>query len=178
MKKSFLIFLSLFAGLFHINVFAQTQTSIPISITVPTVLALQVTANSANSVTFSNTNPGPGPDLDHGITLTSATTLTYTANMAYFIQINSSTPNFTGGPTTGSPPIMPVSVVQYKLHSNSTYIPLSSTPTNLVGAMGSEVTRGTGTYVLDFFINPGYTYAPATATNPYVITIVYTISNK
>lgn len=165
MQKSYKIFLFLLTGIFQMNAFAQVQINTPINITVPTVLDLQITANTATSLNFNTTTL-----LDNGITLTNATTLTYSSNKAYFITVNSQNANFTGGAT----PVMPASVVGYKLHTNPTYTALSSTAVPLVGAQGSEVTRGTGTYVLDFFVNPGYAYPPAAN---YSITIVYTISN-
>lgn len=166
MRKSLIISLLFFIGLFHRNAFAQTvflQTTVPI--TIPTVLDLQITANTATSANFNST-----ATLDNGITFSNGTTLTYKSNKAYFITINSQTANFTGG----SNPAMPASVIGYKLHTNPTYVALSSTAANLVGALGSESTRGTGTWSIDFLVNPGYLYPAATN---YSITIVYTISN-
>jgi len=72
--------------------------------------------------------------LDNGITFSNGTILTYMSNKAYFITINSQTANFSGG----SSPAMPASVIGYKLHTNPTYVALTSTATNLVGALGSE----------------------------------------
>ncbi len=167
MRKSYLFYLLLLMGIFHMNTYAQSN---PVTATVtigplPTVLDLQITANTATSVNFNTPTA-----LDNGITLLNATILTYSSNEAYFITINSSTANFSGG----SSPAMPASVVQYRLNGGSTYTALSSTAVSLKGAQGSEVIRGTGTYGIDFFINPGYTYPPA---SDYSITIDYTISN-
>ncbi len=165
MRKSLLIFMPLLVGILHMNAFGQTQSTIAVPITVPTVLDLQITANTATSINFNTT-----PLITNGITLLNATTLTYKSNKNYYITINSQTANFTGGAT----PAMPASVVQYRLNGGSTYVGLTATAAPLVASSGTKAGRGTGTYGIDFVINPGYIYPPAAN---YLITIVYTISN-
>jgi spore coat protein U-like protein len=167
MRKFCLIFSTILVVIFHLDTFGQVNfltTTVPINISA--VLDLGITTNTANTINFNTTTA-----INNGITLLNATILTYKSNQAYYITINSQTANFTGGAT----PAMPASVVQYRLNGGSTYVGLSATAAPLVASSGTKAGRGTGTYGLDFFINPGYAYPPAAN---YLITIVYTISNQ
>ena len=69
---------------------------------------------------------------------------------------------------------MPASVVQFKLNGASTYVPLSTSPTSLIGTSAAKNARGTATIGVDYKVNPGYSYAPA---DDYGMVITYTISN-
>jgi spore coat protein U-like protein len=125
------------------------------------VLDLQV--NSFPS-TFFNFNSIA--NLDAGITQSSAVVLTYKSNEPWHVGIQASTANFTGS----SPTAMPASVVQWTLHNGTTFTPLS---TVVASVNGSNNARGTGQVTLDFKMNPGYIYAPAT---DYSLTVVFTLT--
>lgn len=165
MRKLHLIPLFICIGLFQMKATAQVQLITTVPITVPTVLDLSLTSGSLNTFNFNTTSL-----IDLGITLSSATTLTYKSNQAWHVTIAAASANFTSASATP----MPASVIQYRLHGSGSYTALSATAVSLLGTTGSPVTRGTGTIVLDFFLNPGYSYAPAT---DYTMTIKYTITN-
>ncbi|MHB8208017.1 hypothetical protein [Mucilaginibacter sp.] len=146
---------------------AQTVfLSQPVNITVPMVLDLTTATGALNTVNFNTTAL-----LDNGITLTNATTFTYSSNQAWYVTIKAASANFSGSSSTP----MPASVIQYRLNgSGGSFTALTATAASLTGTTGTKNSRGTSTIGVDFFLNPGYIYAPAT---DYTITINYTISN-
>ena len=131
------------------------------------VLDLQVTTGSALTFNFNSIAL-----LDAGITQTDAATLTYRSNQPWYINIAANSTTFSES-AGGNPTPMPASVIGYRMTGGSTYTPLSTTATSLDGTTGSKNARGKGTVSVDFFVNPGYTYAPET---DYAMTITYTIT--
>ena len=150
------------------NAFAQIGTSAPtgtFTVKIVEVLDLAVTSGANNTFDFNSI-----AKLDAGIESLGAVTLTYKSNKPWFINVNAGSANFTGS----SPTPMPASVVQYKLSSGGSYTPLSTTPTTLSGTTAAKNARGTASIAIDYKVNPGYAYAPAT---DYGLTVTYTISN-
>ena len=136
-----------------------------VAVKIAEVLDLGVT--SGGTVTFDFNSIAT---LDAGITQTNAVVLTYKSNKPWFININANSANFTGA----SPTPMPASIIQYKLNSGGTFTALSTTPASLTGTSGAKNARGTSTIGVDYKLNPGYIYAPAT---DYGMVVTYTISN-
>jgi hypothetical protein len=166
MRNLCFIFSFFLLGIVHTQTYAQLVIFQTVNITVPTVLDLSVTSGSLNTLNFNSTTL-----LDNGITKLNATTLTYKSNQSWHITIAAASANF----TSISPTPMPASVIQYRLNGSSgAYTPLSTTAASLTGTTGAPIIRGTGSIGIDFSLNPGYIYAPAT---DYTITINYTISN-
>lgn len=143
----------------------KTATSI-ITVKVPEALSLSVTAGSTVDFDFTSDLTL----LTTGIEKLNAVTLTYQSNKPWFLNINATTSNFTGG--DGSNP-MPSSVVQFKNTSGGTYAPLSTTSVSLSGTTGSKNPKGSSTVGVDYKIVPGLNYQPA---SDYSIGITYTIS--
>ena len=165
MKKYYLILLTLFIGM-HTSVFAQLIKTQSVAINFSSVLDLSITSGQNPSANFNTTTL-----IDNGITKLNATIFKYSSNQAFHVSIAAASANFSGS----SPTTMPASVVGYRLNGNTgSYTPLSTTPASLDGTSSATITRGTNTIGVDFFINPGYIYAPAT---DYTLTINYTISN-
>lgn len=138
-----------------------------VDIVIPTVLDLQITSGANPIVDFNETGK-----IDAGIELQSATSITYRSNKAWFITIQAANANFSGG-LAGTP--MPASVIGYRLSgTGNNYTALTATAQPLVATTSSKNVRGTGSYSLDFRIDPGYIYPPA---QDYTLQIIYTISN-
>lgn len=147
---------------------AQLGTAAPtatFSVKIAEVLDLAVTSGASTTFDFNSI-----AKIDNGIETLNAVTLTYKSNKPWFINVTANSANFTGS----SPTPMPASVVQFKLNGTGTYVPLSTTPTSLSGTSAAKNARGTATLGVDYKVNPGYSYAPAT---DYGMVITYTISN-
>lgn len=137
-----------------------------VAVKIAEVLDLAVT--SGGTVTFDFNSIAT---LDAGITQANAVVLTYKSNKPWFINIKANTANFTGSSETP----MPASVIQYKLNSGGTFTALTTTEATLTGTAGAKNARGTSTIGVDYRLNPGYIYAPAT---DYGMVVTYTISNQ
>ncbi|MHB8208018.1 hypothetical protein [Mucilaginibacter sp.] len=167
MKKTLLLSALMITLGIYTKVYAQIGTPTPtatMAVQISQVLDLKVTTGTALIFNFNSIAL-----LDAGITQTSAATLTYRSNQPWYINIAANAANFSGS----SPTPMPASVINYRLNGASTFTPLSTTATSLDGTTGSKNARGTGTVAVDFFLNPGYVYAPAT---DYSLTVTYTIT--
>ncbi len=168
MKRT--LFLLLFIVASGIYTRVNAQVNIPtatgtMGVSISQVLDITVTTGSSLTFTFNTIAL-----LDAGITQTGATVVTYRSNMPWYINISAT--NFT---ETGAGSLtMPASVIQFRLTGGSTFTPLSTNPVSLDGTSLIKNTIGKGTVSVDFFVNPGYIYAPA---NDYSSTITYTISN-
>ena len=143
----------------------KTATSI-ITVKVPEALSLSVFAG--NTVDFDFTNDLTL--LTTGIEKLNAVTLTYQSNKPWFLNINATTSNFTGGDAVNP---MPSSIVEFKNTAGGTYTPLSTTSVSLSGTSGSKNPKGSSTVGIDYKITPGLNYPPA---SDYSIGITYTIS--
>jgi spore coat protein U-like protein len=169
MKKISFLSLLILTFWVHANVNGQTLGSpaptATMAVQISQVLDLAVTTGSSLTFNFNTIAL-----IDAGITQTNAATLTYKSNQPWYINIAANTANFSGT----SPTPMPASVITYRLTGGPTFTPLSTTAASLTGTTGAKNARGTGTVGVDFKLNPGYIYAPAT---DYSMTITYTISN-
>ena len=148
---------------------AQLGTAAPtatFAVKISEVLDLAVTSGASSTFDFNSI-----AKLDAGIETLNAVTLTYKSNKPWFVNVNSTTADFSGA----SPTPMPASVVQFKLNGGGSYTTLSTTPTSLSGTTLAKNARGTATLGVDYKVNPGYTYAPAA---DYGLVITYTISNQ
>lgn len=142
------------------------------TVAVKIIEVLDLAVTSGGTVTFDFNSIAT---LDAGITQANAVRLTYKSNKPWFININANSEFFTGGLVTNPTP-MPASVIQYKLNGGAgDFIPLSTTAASLTGTTGAKNSRGTSTIGVDYMLNPGYIYAPAT---DYGMVITYTISNQ
>ena len=168
MKKIIFAAAFIFTIIIADNANAQLGTAAPtgtFSVKIAEVLDLAVTSGAITTFDFNSI-----AKLDAGIETTNAVTLTYKSNKPWFINVTANSANFTGS----SPTPMPASVVQFKLNGASTYVPLSTSPTSLIGTSAAKNARGTATIGVDYKVNPGYSYAPA---DDYGMVITYTISN-
>lgn len=145
---------------------AQKTASSIITVKIPEALSLSVTAGSTIDFDFTNDLTL----LTTGIEKINAVTLTYQSNKPWFLNINATTDNFSGG-DGGNP--MPSSIVQFKNTVGGTYAPLSTTSVSLSGTTGSKNPKGASTVGVDYKITPGLNYPPAA---DYSIGITYTIS--
>jgi hypothetical protein len=171
MKKVLLLSFLLIALGTYSRLYAQIGSPTPtatMGVQITQVLDLQVTTGSALTFNFNSI-----ANLDAGITQLSAATLTYRSNQPWYINIAANSATFSES-AGGNPTPMPASVIQYRLNGGSpTFTTLTTTATSLDGSTGSKNARGKGTVGVDFFLNPGYIYAPAT---DYSMTITYTIT--
>lgn len=143
----------------------KTSTSI-VSVKIPEALSLSVSAGSTVDFDFTNDLTL----LTTGIEKINAVTLTYQSNKPWFLNINATNGNFSGG--DGANP-MPSSIVQFKNHTGGTYVPLSTTTVSLSGTTGAKNPKGASTVGVDYKITPGLNYP---ASSDYSIGITYTIS--
>ncbi len=143
---------------------AQTYAAVPVSIVISEILILQPDASPALNFDFSSTTA-----LDNGINIT-GTTLRYYSNKSYFVMIQAGSAHFSGGQGN-----MPASVLKFRTTLAPGFTDLTSAPEPLAGTTGVRLTRGTGTFGVDFRMDPGYAYPPA---DNYSITVIYTISNQ
>lgn len=165
MKRMHIIsWLTVFAALAPMALRAQTYAAVEVQIIIPEILVLQPANSPALNFNFNSTTA-----LENGINVT-GTTLRYYSNKSYFVSIQTGSPNFSGGQGN-----MPASVLKFKNSQSSTYTDLTSAPKALAGSTGAKLTRGTGTFGVDFRMDPGYQYPPA---DNYSITVIYTISNQ
>ncbi|HEY0895099.1 MAG TPA: hypothetical protein VGE15_00975 [Sphingobacteriaceae bacterium] len=154
----------LFGALNPSTLRAQTYAAVEVTIMIPEIMVLQPVTSPPLNFDFNST-----ATLDQGINIT-GTTIRYYSNKSYFVTIQTGSANFSGGSGT-----MPVSVLKFKNSQSSIYTDLKSTPQALTGTAGAKLTRGTGTFGIDFRMDPGYQYPPA---DNYSVTVVYTISNQ
>lgn len=161
-------YLLLIVSIVNSNAYAQTRYVMKtVDINIPTVLDLQITSGLNPVANFDQTGK-----IDAGIELLAATSITYRSNKAWFVTIKAANANFSGG-VAGNP--MPASVIKYRLSgTGNAYIPLTAIETPLFATSASKYPRGTGSGSLDFWVDPGYIYAPA---QDYTLQIIYTISN-
>jgi hypothetical protein len=148
---------------------AQIGTATPtgvLAVQISQVLDLSVTSGSSLTFNFNSI-----ASIDAGIQQLGAVTLTYRSNQPWYVNVQANTANFGGT----SPTPMPCSVIQYRLNGGSSYTTLTTSPTSLTGTTSSKNARGTGTIGVDYKVNPGYAYAPAT---DYNLTITYTITTQ
>ncbi len=143
----------------------KTATSI-LTVKVPEALSLAVT--TGNSIDFDFTSNLTL--LTTGIEKLNAVSLTYQSNKAWFLNINATTNNFSGG--DGANP-MPSSIIQFKNTDGGTYVPLSTTSVSLSGSTGAKNPKGASTVGVDYKITPGLNYPPSA---DYTIGVTYTIS--
>lgn len=143
----------------------KTATSI-LTVKVPEALSLAVT--TGNTVDFDFTSNLTL--LTTGIEKINAVSLTYQSNKAWFLNINATTNNFSGG--DGANP-MPSSIIQFKNTDGGTYVPLSTTSVSLSGSTGAKNPKGASTVGVDYKITPGLNYPPSA---DYTIGVTYTIS--
>ncbi len=143
----------------------KTATSI-LTVKVPEALSLAVT--TGNSIDFDFTSNLTL--LTTGIEKINAVSLTYQSNKAWFLNINATTNNFSGG--DGANP-MPSSIIQFKNTDGGTYVPLSTTSVSLSGSTGAKNPKGASTVGVDYKITPGLNYPPSA---DYTIGVTYTIS--
>jgi spore coat protein U-like protein len=164
-----LIYLIVITICFSVKANAQignaTQTG-TLGVQISQVLDLAVTTGSAITFNFNTIAL-----LDAGIEQTNAVSLTYRSNQPWYVNVQANTANFGGT----SPTPMPCSVVQYRLNGGSSYTTLTTSPTSLTGTTSSKNARGAGTIGVDYKVNPGYIYSPAT---DYSLTITYTITTQ
>jgi hypothetical protein len=138
---------------------AQNPTS-NVAVTIATVTEL--TANNTNLATFAFTN---GSELETGLTQPNAVTLAYKSNKITKIQIKA----LGSGTFTGGSGDMPVNVISYKKNGAGSFVPLTTTATDLSASLG----KGSSSFGVDYKITPGLQYDPATN---YAVTIEYTIT--
>jgi len=124
---------------------------------------------SASGGTF-NYNFSTATALESGIASTDPVTLTYKSNGLSYISINAQAANFTGG-EAGNP--MPASVIKWRVGNSGSYTNLSNSPADVLGSASSKNARGTGSVAVNYLVQPGLTYAPA---SDYAINVVYTLT--
>lgn len=147
---------------------AQNKTATgSFAVKISEIIDLSVT--SGNSLVFDFNDMAK---LDNGIEQLNAVTLTSKSNQPWFVSVKANAATFSGGDITTP---MPASVIQFKNNAGGTYAPLSTTDTPLSGTAGSKNARGTSTIKVDYKLNPGYNYGPA---SDYAMTITYTISKQ
>ena len=164
--KTTLILLSCI--IFSLSALAQTKTvTSVVNVKIPEALNLEVTTGSVIDFDFSSDLSLLGT----GIEKLNAVVLTYSSNKPWFLSINASTDNFTGG--NGVNPL-PASVIQFKNNAGGTYANLSRTSVSLSGTSGAKNNqKGPSTVAVDYKLTPGYDYPAA---SDYSIGITYTIS--
>lgn len=155
---------SLLLALLPGKVRAQTYAAVEIGILIPEIVVLQPDVSPPLTFDFSSTTA-----LDNGMTIT-GTSLRYYSNKSFYVLIQAGSDFFSGG--QGS---MPASVLKYKTGQSASFTDLTSGPVPLTGSPASKRSRGTGTFTLDFRMDPGYLHPPA---DNYSITIVYTLTNQ
>lgn len=156
----------LFFVLVSVTSFAQKTATSILTVKVPEALSLAVTTGASLDFDFS-TNLTL---LTTGIEKINAVSLTYQSNKPWFLNINASTNNFSGG--DGANP-MPSSIIQFKNTAGGTYVPLSTTSVSLTGSAGAKNPKGASTVGVDYKITPGLNYPPSA---DYTIGVTYTIS--
>lgn len=163
-RYTVLFLLLTFSG---ISVYAQ-GANVTTIITVKIPEAVTLTVATGQTVDFDFVSDAAL--LTTGIEKLNAVTLTYSSNKPWFLNINATSGNFTGG--DGANP-MPSSIIQFKNNAGGTYAPLSTTSVSLSGTSGSKNPKGAKTVGIDYKITPGLNYAPA---SDYSISVTYTIS--
>lgn len=163
MKKT-LLFLSCI--LLSFSALAQKTATSIVTVKIPEALELAVTAGNTIDFDFSSDLSL----LSKGIEKLNAVVLTYKTNKPWFLNISSTTGNFTGG-DAASP--MHSSVIQFKNNAGGTYIPLTTTSVSLSGTSGAKNPKGSSTVGIDYKLTPGYGNASA---SDYSIGVTYTIS--
>jgi len=140
---------------------AQVQTS-NVAVTIATVTEL--TANNTSLATFAFTN---GAELEAGITQPNAVNLAYKSNKLTKITVKALGSGFfsSGAGSTD----MPVSVIQWKKNNVGSFVPLSTTSSDLSASQA----KGSSNFGVDYKITPGLQYNPA---NDYAVTIEYTLT--
>lgn len=165
-RMSFTILIVLIACAF---VKAQTTATATSTVTAKIPVSLQLSVISGASVNFDFT--GKVSQLSTGIEQLNAVSLSYSSNLPWFVTVNASGANFSGGSATNP---MPASALQVKNDAGGTYTNLSTTPISLSGTTGSKIAPGAGTIGVDMKLKPGATVTPA---SNYSLGITYTISN-
>ncbi len=154
-----------------VGVIAKAQNTVTatstVTATIPVAMQLAVTTGATLNFDFT----GQIAALTTGLVKQNAIVLTYSSNMPWYLNINATTPNFTGG-GPGAP--MPASVLQFKNNANGNYAPLGVNPVSLKGTTGAKIPPGAGTVGVDMKMTPGALVTPAAN---YSIGITYTLSN-
>jgi hypothetical protein len=148
---------------------AQNTATATSTVTAKIPIALQLSVTAGASVSFDFT--GKVSQLATGIEQLNAVTLSYSSNMPWFISINASSANFSGGSSTAP---MPASALQVRDNGTGTYSTLTTTPISILGTTGSKIAPGSGTVGIDMKLKPGPTITPA---SNYSLGITYTISD-
>lgn len=156
----------LFFVLSSVISFAQKTSTSILTVKVPEALSLAVT--TGNTIDFDFTSNLTL--LTTGIEKLNAVSLTYQSNKPWFLNINATTNNFSGG--DGANP-MPSSIIQFKNTDGGTYVPLSTTSVSLSGSTGAKNPKGASTVGVDYKLTPGLNYPPS---SDYTIGVTYTIS--
>ncbi len=167
MKKTLFTMLIVFVACVIVKAQSVTATS---TVTAKIPVAMQLAVTNGGSVNFDFT--GQVSALATGLQQLNAVTLTYSSNTPWYININATTPNFSGG-SAAAP--MPSSVLQFRNVMQVVVMPpLGTAPISLKGTTGSKIPPGAGTLGIDMKMVPGNTVTPATN---YAIGITYTLSN-
>jgi hypothetical protein len=148
---------------------AQSTATATSTVTAKIPVSLQLSVSSGASVNFDFT--GKVSQLATGIEQLNAVSLSYSSNLPWFVTINASGANFSGGSATNP---MPSSALQVKNGAGGNYTSLGTTPISLSGTTGSKIPPGAGTIGVDMKLRPGPTATPA---SNYSLGITYTISN-
>jgi hypothetical protein len=160
------ILFSILCIVFSVSALAQKTATSVVNVKIPEALDLSVTTGNTIDFDFSSDLTL----LTSGIEKLNAVILTYNTNKPWFLSINATTGNFTGGDGT-SP--MPSSVIQFKNNAGGTYMALSTTSVSLSGTSGAKNPKGSSTVGVDYKLTPGFGYPSA---SDYSIGITYTIS--
>ncbi|MHB8208020.1 hypothetical protein [Mucilaginibacter sp.] len=166
MKNTFFTLVIVLIACVVVKAQSVTATS---TVTAKIPVAMQVAVTNGAAVNFDFT--GQISSLATGIQQLNAVTLTYSSNTPWYININATTPNFSGGSLSAP---MPSSVLLFRNNAGGTYAPLGATPLSLRGTTGAKIPPGAGTLGIDMKMVPGNTVVPATN---YAIGIMYTLSN-
>ncbi|MDB5031179.1 hypothetical protein [Mucilaginibacter sp.] len=165
MKKTLFTLVIVLIACVIVKAQSATATSI---VTAKIPVAMQVAVTDGAVVNFDFT--GQTASLTTGIQQLNAVILTYSSNTPWYININATTPNFSGGSLSAP---MPSSVLQFRNNAGGTYAPLGTTPLSLKGTTGAKIPPGASTLGIDIKMVPGNTVIPAT---DYTIGIMYTLS--
>ena len=157
MKKLLLAIITLFIGGLS-NSFAQTSLTSNVGATISTVMDISA-ATTARTFNFDNATK-----LSTGITLGTPITVSTKSNIAFKVTVAAADDFFQ---KDGVASTLPINTLFYSINSG-TFLEASKTATNL----GLTSTPGTGSFTVDYRMDPGFGVAPGT----YTTVLTYTIS--